>query len=278
MTATGSLRASHVRTTDALITTFYNHAAPGEGLIAIQSPTGGPAEYVRIEGNDHYGGVTVDGENVYVSGNGKTETFSDDWLGIDDGSHIQQYRLTDLVDGASEDADGEPVAPVDTIAAPTGSTVTSHDGTLYAAQHRGGVRGDLYSWSIGPDGTLTPDRSGEPVGQVPSDTQGMVTDGERWFAVTTTPDGDRLARESNSQIREFDPETGRRTNVVTDSASPLSQGVDIIDGQLVLTNEGYSDPYRDDGQEAGVYPNPYLQAYDIPRGSGTKGPGWAFLP
>ena len=247
-----------------LITSFYDKDSSGDGLLAIQSRDG-TVEYVRIGGNDHYGGVTVDGDNVYVSGNGESG----------DESTIQQYRLDDLVDGAASDADGDVVRPVDTVDAPTGSTVTSHDGTVYAAQHSGGTRGDLYSWSIGPGGRLTPDQAeGEPLGQVPWNTQGVVTDGENWFAVTTTPDTDRLARESSSQVVAFDPETGLITDTITDSASPLSQGVDIIDGQLVMTNEGYADPYRGDSEAAGADPNPNLQAYDIPEHVDTVPDAW----
>lgn len=70
-------------------------AVNDHGILAIQPTDGGPVRYVRLDDNSHYGGLAIDGENVYVSGNGEH--------GVDDGSQVHRYTLDQLMASSTTD-------------------------------------------------------------------------------------------------------------------------------------------------------------------------------
>lgn len=253
---------------DLYVHSMYDHDNPGDGLLVIQPADGGPAQYVRIEGNDHYGGVTVDGDNVYVSGNGATEGEGD----ASDGSYIQRYSLAELQAAQGDDV----TQPIDRHQVETGSTVTSHDGNLYVGRYENGEEGTIYEYALGPDGQLPSESDDwEPSNQwdAPSNMQGLVTDGDNFYVTQSHGPDDpstliRVDRGSN----DFDD---------VGELSPLSQGVVIRDGHLVVTSESGAAPYRQDVLDSDspwlpnvtenpVKPEDHLQERVVPDGSIKK--------
>lgn len=243
---------------DVYVHTFYNHDDSGQGMLAIQSADGTSVKYIPIEGNSHYGGAVIDGDNVYVSGNGTSE---------DSGSYITRYSLEDLL--AAED--GRPVDSIgDPVEVETGSTVTVRDGTLYAANFSKGEDDGparVYEYSIGEDGSVIADDD-PPSFRAPEGAQGIVTpDGENFYYTKSN---------GNDHSDLIHGTKGDNPFVIVDNGlSPLSQGVIIRDGELVVTNESYADEYRGDIEdedsrflpnilEKPVGPDKTLQTYDVP--------------
>ena len=84
--------------------------------------------------------------------------------------------------------------------------------------------------------------------EAPYNIQGLVSDGEHYyFTQSRGPD-------DPSNLVQVDPVTGEQT-VVRDDLSPLSQGLVIRDGQLVISNESDAEPYRQDVLDSD---NPFL--------------------
>ena len=109
-----------------LLTTIYNAHDTADGLLVIQdAATGEVLNTVRLAGIDHYGGVAVHGDHVWVSGAGQ----------------VQLYSLSEL-----RAADNGSTAPVhDSFPVDGYSTVTYHDGQLWTAQFNGArERPDLH--------------------------------------------------------------------------------------------------------------------------------------
>lgn len=246
---------------DVYVHTFYNHGDSRQGVLAIQSADGTSTKHIPIEGNSHFGGVTVDGDNVYVSGNG-------DGGPDDEGSYITRYSLDELMsaeDGQPVDPNGEPVL------VKTGSTVTAHDDTLYAAnfsknEDKHGPAA-VYEYAITADGSVEADAD-PPSFQAPQGAQGIATqDGENFYYTKSNGNGHSDLIHGAKGDDHF--------VVVEDRLSPLSQGVIIRDGEFVVTNESYADEYRqgiedDDNAllpnyfERPARPDKTLQTYGIP--------------
>lgn len=221
---------------DAYVHAMYNHDNPQEGLLAIQPADGGPVTYVRIEGNDHYGGVTVDGDNVYVSGNGeRVGTDEDGEPVLEGGSYVEHYSLSDLQAASSD----ETVDPISRHEVTTGSTITSHDGKLYVGKYRNGEDGDIYEYELGDDGRLPSESEtweSSNHWKAPSNMQGIVTDGEHFYVTQSHgPDDPSTLIRVDRVTQDFDD---------VGNLSPLSQGVVIRDDELVITSESGADPYR----------------------------------
>ena len=243
---------------DVYVHTFYNHDDSGQGMLAIQSADGTSVKYIPIEGNSHYGGVVVDGDHVYVSGNGGPD---------DEGSYVTRYSLDELMSAQ----EGEPVASKgDPVPVETGSTVTVHDDTLYAANFSKKPEhgpATVYEYSIADDGSVEADDD-PPSFQAPQGAQGITTDdGENFFYTKSNGNGHSDLIHGAKGDDHF--------VVVEDGLSPLSQGVIIRDGELVVTNESYADEYRGDieDDDSNLLPNFFekplgpdktLQTYDIP--------------
>lgn len=255
---------------DAYVHAMYNHDNPQEGLLAIQPADGGPVQYVRIEGNDHYGGVTVDGDNVYVTGNGERTGYDEDGKPVlEGGSYVEHYSLADL-QGSSTDEVLDPISRHEVV---TGSTVTTHDGNLYVGKYRNGEDGDIYEYELGVEGALPPEgEEWEPSNHwnAPSNMQGIVTDGENFYVTQSHgPDDPSTLIRVDRATQDFD-EVG--------DLSPLSQGLVIRDGRLVITSESGSEPYRQEVLDSDsrwlpnvtedpVKPEDHLQERSIPDGT-----------
>ncbi|CAM3928950.1 hypothetical protein [Janibacter anophelis] len=251
---------------DVYVHSLYNHDNGQEGVLAIQPADGGPVQYVHLEGNDHYGGVTVDGDNVYVTGNGRVTGYDDEGEPITEGPHVEHYSLEDLR-AAGED---EVVEPISRHSLPTASTVTSHDGTLYVGDYNDGEPGKIYEFDLGDGGGLPAEGADwDPTNEwvAPNNIQGVVTDGENFYVTQSHGADDpstliRIDRGSNEFHEEGD-------------LSPLSQGLVIRDGELVITSESGSAPYRQEVIDSDspwkpnfieqpVDPEDDLQTHDLP--------------
>ena len=61
---------------DELVYTFYDEDDDTDGeIVFVDRETGEVTSRVPLEGLDHYGGVTVNGEYTYVSGGGSTQVY-----------------------------------------------------------------------------------------------------------------------------------------------------------------------------------------------------------
>lgn len=238
---------------DVYVHTFYNHDDSGQGMLAIQSADGTSVKYIPIEGNSHYGGVVVDGDHVYVSGNGGPD---------DEGSYVTRYSLDELMSAQ----EGEPVGSKgDPVPVETGSTLTVHEDKLYAAnfstkpQHGPAA---VYEYSLDEDGGVISDDD-PPSFRAPEGTQGITTqDGENFFFTSskgfTTPS-------ELIHLNRYDDENTTRLPV---HLSPVSQGVVMRDGQFIVTNESDSDVYRHkvEAGDTGWLPN-FMEQPEKPNGN-----------
>ncbi len=232
---------------DLVITSLYNSNQGDEGLLAIQAPDG-TVLYVPIEGNDHAGGVTVDGDNVYVTGNGKVEVGDEPG----DGSFVQRYSLKDLLESG-----GQPVEPLETAKIPTGASVTTHDGKMYVVDYVNGDDGVIYEYDLGPGGSVN--NLPEPRAiDAPQNMQGAAVDHDYIYVTRSRGDDDP------SMLIRIDRSTGEQKTIREDLA-PLSQGIVIRGDQLLVTSESAATPYRQDVIDNGLDPQETIQVIPIPR-------------
>lgn len=253
---------AHAVGQDLLVHTMYDHDDPERGLLVLQPADGSPVQYLRIEGNRHYGGVAVDGDNVYVCGNGGPG---------ENASHVQLYSLTDLrrPGAAAPRPQRMPVA--------TGSTLATHDGSLYVARFSRNAPGQgppmVYEYVLDPGGSL-PQGEGAalPVDAfaAPEGVQGVTTmDGENFFFTQSHGHG---RHSSLTRVHRRDPD---HPHLVRGDLSALSQGIDVRRGQFIITGESSSrahrakvkatdSPFVPNVIERPVRPDGALQVYDVP--------------
>lgn len=253
------------------VTTFYDRSDTGSGMLAIQPLDGGPVKYVPIEGNDHFGGVAIQGDNVYVSGNGENEASGEDYT---DGSYVQRYSLTEL----QNSPDGKTVHPTDgdVFKVPTGSTLTVHDDSLYVVRNSwedGGDNGPrVYEYELGEDGALPADGTESTDDfEAPKGVQGVTTpDGENFYYVRSHGFDEPSDLVHAHRKYPYWPQT------MDSGLPPVSQGIDIHDGRFVITNESAApgvstadEPeYRDEIEAEGLTPDDTLREYDVPSETG----------
>lgn len=254
------------------VTTFYDQDDPDSGMLAIQPLDGGPVKYVPIEGNDHFGGVAIEGDNVYVSGNGETESFWEKEMMGTDGSFVQRYSLEEL----QTSPDGQTVHPDDgdVFKVPVASTITVHEDSLYVGRFsQGSAEEDpprVYEYRLDDDGSLpvngttAADQFAAPEGM-----QGMTTeDGVNFFFTSSN------GFDENSElihVNRYDEDI----TVVRSDLSPVSQGIARIDGQFVITNESAAEGgegYDEKVKAGGFTPEEHLQVFDAPFWPGLEPP------
>ena len=206
------------------ITTMYSDLDAENGLLVIQdNRTGEVLSVVRLDGIDHYGGVAVHGDHVWVSGAGQ----------------VQLYSLSDLR-GAEP---GDAASPRDSFPIEGHSTVTYHDGQLWTAEFDGDHTGQRLRLRRGRRTAASPAR--------PS----MQIDGEKevqGIAVT-----DRYVYLSQSEGRHaegstltrIDRVTGERESVAV--ASTMAEGIALDGDRLVTTYESGAWQYSDGDEPRG---------------------------
>ena len=210
--------------TRSLLQAYYTHDDRAY-LAVIDEITGKEVGEVQLGGDyddhgilrsggslNHAGGVTVDGDRVYVTDQGTVYT----------------YSLSDI-------RGGQPGATVDQSEPPQSISGTSYatvkDGRLYSGDFE---NDKLYVYERGPDGDWV--QVGDPV-DTPNNCQGvLVRDGEYVFSTSH-------GRENESALVVQDRDTGERGDPYV--LPNMSQGVVEVDGDLVVSYESGADAYSE---------------------------------
>ena len=202
-----------------LITTMYNAHDTRDGLLVIQdSATGEVLSTVRLEGLDHYGGVAVHGDHVWVSGAG----------------HVQLYSLSEIRAAESGDiAQVHGSFPVDGY-----STVTYHDGQLWTAQFNGKDTDSIYTYDVGADGSVSATPSSVVTGE--QEMQGIAVNDD--YVYVSRSEG-RDAE--HSLLTRIDRVTGERETI--EVPSNMAEGIALHGNQLVQTYESGATQYAEHG-------------------------------
>ncbi|MFW6773532.1 type VII secretion target [Nocardioides sp. CPCC 205120] len=213
--------------TGLLLQSYYTK--DGDSTLALIDEAGG-AEVNEVQLGDeegaapgHVGGVTVDGDHVYVSS----------------GSRVYTYSLEELRNAPP----GTRVDASTSSSVPAASYTAVADGKLYVGSHADGV---MYVYVSDGDGGWVPelDGSGEPVSiDTPADVQGVVVrDGEFVFSTSH-------GRQNESALVVQDRESGERSDPYV--LPNMSQGIVEIDGEIVTTYESGAEEFDDAGTGRG---------------------------
>ena len=202
-----------------LITTMYNAHDTSDGLLVIQDArTGEVLRTVRLADGDHYGGVAVHGNNVWVSGGGQ----------------VQLYSLSDI--RASDD--GSTAHARDSFPVEGSSTVTYHDGQLWTAQFDGDGPDRIYAYDVGDDGSVSSTPSAVIGGE--QEMQGIaVNDDYVYVSQSEGRDSD------HSTLTRIDRATGERESI--DIPSNMAEGIALHGNHLVHTYESGAEQYAQHG-------------------------------
>lgn len=200
-----------------LITTLYNGHDTTDGLLVIQdSTTGEILSTVRLAGVDHYGGVAVHGDHVWVSGGGQVQLYS-----------LSQMRAAD---------DGSTATVRDSFPVDGSSTVTYHDGQLWTAQFNGHGSDRIYTYDVGDDGSVAATPHAIMGGE--QEMQGIaVNDDYVYVSQSEGRDAD------HSTLTRIDRATGERESI--EIPSNMAEGIALHGNQLVQTYESGAAQYSD---------------------------------
>jgi hypothetical protein len=200
-----------------LITTMYNGHDTTDGLLVIQdSTTGEVLSTVRLEGIDHYGGVAVHGDHVWVSGGGQ----------------VQLYSLSDI--RAAEN--GSTATAQDSFPVKGSSTVTYHDGQLWTAQFDGDGKDSIYTYDVGDDGSVSSHPSSVLGGE--QEMQGIAVNDD--YVYVSQSEGRHA---DHSTLTRIDRVTGERESI--EVPSNMAEGIALHGNQLVQTYESGAAQYSD---------------------------------
>ena len=207
-----------------LITTMYNSHNTADGLLVIQdSTTGEVLSTVRLAGTDHYGGVAVHGDHVWVSGGGQ----------------VQLYSLSEL----QAAADGSTATVHDSFPVEGSSTVTYHDGQLWTAQFNGHGSDRIYAYDVDEDGSVSTTPSSVMGGE--QEMQGIAVNDD--YVYVSQSEG-RDAE--HSTLTRIDRATGERESI--EVPSNMAEGIALHGTQLVQTYESGAAQYSDGREPRGT--------------------------
>ncbi|MDY7231886.1 hypothetical protein [Hyalangium rubrum] len=229
-----------------VLTTYYDDSGV---LLSIQDKKDGSETLnVRLGGKDsvpppsHGGGVSVDGDNVYVS--------DTDFIYVYSREAIEKAEREGTVAEPSQVID----VPADRIDPETGTGLVSNgsymtvkDGYAYVGGYSkdgDGKAGAVWRYKLD-------ERTGEliqnehsPQGPIraPDRAQGIaVVDGALLFTT-----GDHKLVYQPFDTEKFKADIDDRTDISNGKIDPYAQGLNIIDGELWVTYESGSDKYKDD--------------------------------
>jgi outer membrane protein assembly factor BamB len=206
-----------------LLQTYYKDGEPAV-LSVIDPNTGEEVNEVTLSPGasdptgsiGHAGGVTVDGDNVYVSSGGKIYTYSLEGIrGADEGGAV---------------APSAPAADVDGHA----SYTTFHGGKLYVGDFDGNT---LYVYDKGPGGSWVP--SSPPSYETPPRSQGVVVRDDGF--IYSTSEG--RTKTSTMVVQHGHGDYDKSTADAYEFPN-MAEGVVEVDGQLVATYESGSSSYQ----------------------------------
>jgi hypothetical protein len=207
-----------------LITTLYNAHDTADGLLVIQdAATGEVLSTVRLAGIDHYGGVAVHGDHVWVSGAGQVQLYS-----------LSQIRAAE---------DGSTATVRDSFPVDGFSTVTYHDGQLWTAQFNGHGSDRIYTYDVGEDGSVSSTPSSVMGGE--QEMQGIAVNDD--YVYVSESEG-RDAE--HSTLTRIDRATGERESI--EVPSTMAEGIALHGNQLVQTYESGAAQYSDGREPRGT--------------------------
>lgn len=174
----------------------------------------------------HVGGVTTNGDSVYVTDNGK----------------VYEYSLKEIRAARPGEEVLQTEEPIDVDAS---SYMAFHDGKLYVGSHKGNK---LYAYEKDSSGTWQEVRDSDGsqlVIETPDLVQGvMVRDGEFIFSTS-------YGRQNESALVVQDRYTGERSDEYP--LPNMSQGVVEVDGELYVTYESGAEQFDDAGSPFGWF-------------------------
>lgn len=224
--------------TGLYVYTFYHQDNDRAGKMVFADEDGHVVSEISLAGLDHYGGVYVNGDRTYVSGDG----------------HVQIYDTQALRD-AGVCAD---VKPLDTVETEAHSTVTVHDGHLYVTQFKDEIhsergepmgpsrtwpeRGSMYRYELDADGNVVPDATPQKY-EVPPKTQGVSFD-EAGNAYFTSSYGRMPGSTSDLYMVPADKLDDWSDDDATKISIPkMAEGSFIRNGKLYQLYESGADKY-----------------------------------
>ena len=204
-----------------LMTTMYNAHDVTDGLLVIQDArTGEVLSTVRLDGVDHYGGVAVHGDNVWVSGGGQVQLYS-----------LSEIQALD---------DGSTATVRDSFPVEGHSTVAYHDGQLWTARFNGDAPDQIYSYDVDDSGRVDATPSTVMTGE--QEMQGIAVNDD-YIYVSQSEGRDA----EHSTLNRIDRATGERESV--DVPSNMAEGIALQGNHLVQTYESGAGQYAEGGRE-----------------------------
>ncbi|MGP4018647.1 hypothetical protein [Saccharopolyspora sp. 5N708] len=210
---------------DLLLVTAYGEPGQDARIIGIDPLTGKQVGAAAIA-ESHVGGIAVSKGWAFVQGqnSGKWGT-------------IRKYRLTDLADAMKQG--GAPylkqVGKARNVYA--ASFVSSYGDTLYAGKFNDTGRGEMYSYKVGDDGSLTTEHAYE----VPTKTQGLMVTKDKF--VFTSSYG--RANRSNIYVVDKGATDIDKPSTKCFRAPSMAEGMTEYGGAAYLLFESGSYQYRD---------------------------------
>ncbi|MCY1045307.1 hypothetical protein OV208_28585 [Corallococcus sp. bb12-1] len=236
-----------------VLTTYYND--DHDVLLSVQDKdSGGETLQVELGGSSstgpaptHGGGVSTDGEFVYVSDTDHIFVYTREELerAAKAGTQASAFQVMDVPE---RDGVKDPATGLDLVSA--GSYMTVKDGYAYIGGYSpdgDGKAGAVWRYKLDEKtGALIEDSREGPI-RAPDRAQGMtVVDDALLF---TTGDHKLVYQPIESTEDSFEADIDARVDISNGLIDPYAQGVNVIDGELWVTYESGSEKYRDKVKE-----------------------------
>lgn len=230
-----------------VLTTYYNESGV---LLSVQDKNSGQeTQQVRLGGlgpngpaPSHGGGVSTDGEFVYVSDTRNIFVYRrEDLENAKQGTPVNAFQVMPV---PNPDQLKDPATGIDLVSA--GSFMTVKDGFAYIGAYSkdgDGKVGAVWRYELDEQtGALIEDSRQGPI-RAPDRAQGMtVVDGALLF---TTGDRKLVYQPIDPRTDVFQADLDDRKEISNGLIDPYAQGVNVIDGEVWVTYESGSEKYRD---------------------------------
>ncbi|WP_224241475.1 hypothetical protein [Hyalangium gracile] len=229
-----------------VLTTYYDDTGvllssqnKNDGSEKLQVRLGGLGE---IPPPSHGGGVSTDGDYVYVSDTDRLYVYSREALeqAEREGTAVPPFQVIDVPADTTDPNS-------DTGLVSSGSYMTVKDGYAYVGGYSkdgDGKAGAVWRYEIDPKTGALVQNEDSPQGPIraPDRAQGItVVDGALLFTT-----GDHKLVYQPFDTANFEADIDDRHDISNGLIDPYAQGLNIIDGELWVTYESGSDKYKDD--------------------------------
>ncbi|RKI07054.1 hypothetical protein D7Y15_29100 [Corallococcus sp. AB030] len=231
-----------------VLTTYYND--DHRVLLSVQDKDSGKETHQAVLGGpppagppSHGGGVSTDGDNVYVSDTDHIYVYTREEIEAAQ-NECREAMPSQVMDVPKPEGLTDPATGIGLVSA--GSFMTVKDGYAYIGGYSkdgDGKAGAVWRYEIDEKtGALIEDSREGPI-RAPDRAQGMtVVDGGIIF---TTGDKKLIYQPFTSTEDTFSADIDKRVDIGNGLIDPYAQGVNIIDGEIWVTYESGSDKYRD---------------------------------